>query len=174
MRVMRWAERLLLSNPVPNPDAVRLAAAFHDVGYARGLKEHARHSADILREYAAVHPIHEERLNRALFLVAEHSDKTRWMNDAHAPEDLVLLMEADLLDEEGALGLARDFLTVGAAGGGYLEAYARMMRYEPSRVAKNPMVTEAAKQIWEEKQNLLRQFIRQLSFDLGFEIDKTQ
>lgn len=170
-RVLLWVDRLLLHNRLENPDIVRLAALFHDVGYARDAFNHAEHSATILKEYAAMHPIPTEMLERTLFLVSEHSNKALWMNKTHAPDDIILLMEADLLDEEGALGLVRDFLTVGAEGGGYEEAYAHMMQYEPSRIAENPMVTTVAKQYWETKQALLRQFLHQFSFDMGIGVE---
>lgn len=167
-RVAMWLERLMVQGDVETPEALRLAVAFHDVGYARGVEDHAAHSADILREYAACQGLDAALVEQAAFLVAEHSNKARWLGAPDAPRDLVLLMEADLLDEEGAMGLARDCLMAGENGaGGYEDAYDRMRRYEPPRLARYPMVTPLARQFWAEKQQIIRTFLQAFAFDLG-------
>lgn len=167
-RVVLWTERLLSPSDPTEKEALLLAATFHDVGYVRNPVHHAKHSVDILREYAAQTQLDAAVVERATFLVAEHSNKAHWMGRKSAPRDLIALMEADLLDEEGAMGLVRDILTVGANGGGYEEAHARMMMFEPSRIARNPMVTPLAQKYWEGKQALLRQFIRLYTYDMGY------
>lgn len=165
-RVIMWAKRLIQPCHEKQRDAVLLAATFHDVGYAISHADHAKHSANILREYASENQLQTDVAERAIFLVREHSNKEYWMSIQNAPSDLILLMEADLLDEEGAMGLVKDMLTVGATGGGYEEALTRMMAYEPSRISHNPMMTPLAKKFWVEKQQLLQQFIRLYTFDM--------
>ena len=168
-RVSMWAERLMAQGANMDGDTLRLAAAFHDVGYARGAEDHGRHSADILHEYAFVHGMDARIVERAAFLVAEHSNKAEWLTKEGAPADLVLLMEADLLDEEGAMGLARDCLGAGECGASYADAYARMLQYEPKRLSANPMVTPVARCLWAGKQRVIAMFMAALAHDLGME-----
>lgn len=167
-RVAMWLERLMVHDGAMDPAVLRLAVAFHDVGYARGSVDHAVHSADILREYGVAEGLDAALVARAAFLVAEHSNKARWLGAPDAPRDLVLLMEADLLDEEGAMGLARDCLMAGENGAsGYEDALDRMRRYELIRLAQNPMTTPLARQFWAEKQRIIWEFLTAFAFDLG-------
>ncbi len=166
-RVAMWTERLLAEGCAESAETLRLAAAFHDIGYVYGVEDHAAHSADILRVYAAERGLDAAMAERAVFLVAEHSDKEIWLKRPDAPHDLVLLMEADLLDEEGAMGIALDCLTTGAQGGGYAEAYEQMHHYEPKRLRENPMVTPLARKFWDDKQRIIRAFMDAFAFDLG-------
>lgn len=169
-RVCLWLDRLLTQGGVEDTAAVRLAAAFHDVGYTDPTQAHASASAQMLEAYALAKRIPRETAARAVFLVAEHSDKRRWLPDPQAPRDLVLLMEADLLDEEGALGLVFDCMSAVTLGAkGFEDAYARMLQYEPERLRHNPMVTPLARAFWTDKQRIIRSFMAALAFDLGME-----
>lgn len=168
-RVCLWVERLLAQGGVEDPRALRLAAALHDVGYVHAEEGHGAHSARMLLAYAQAEGIDPAVAERAAFLAREHSNKAEWMKDPEAPRDLLLLMEADLLDEEGAMGLVLDCLSAGAEGQDYLGAYARMQRYEPARLAHNPMVTPLARDLWAEKQRIIRGFMQAYAMDLGIE-----
>jgi uncharacterized protein len=169
-RVLMWVNRLLSQGGVENPAALRLAAAFHDVGYAHAEEGHAAHSERILRDYAAGQGLPPALAERAAFLVAEHTRKAEWLQNPAAPRDLVYLMEADLLDEEGALGLVRDCMNATAFGAmSYLDAYRWMLNYEPRRLERYPMVTPLAQGFWAEKQRLIRAMLEGLAFDLGEE-----
>lgn len=168
-RVCVWAERLLAQGLVAQPDALRLAAAFHDIGYIQGREGHGGHSAQWLMDYAGLEGIDKAVAGHAAFLAAEHSDKQKWLSDTEAPADLILLMEADLLDEEGAMGIALDCMTGGAIGLNYEGVWRRMQTYEPPRLLRNPMVTPLARRFWEEKQALIEAFMRAFAFDLGME-----
>lgn len=170
-RVCMWVERLLAQGLVAQPDALRLAAAFHDIGYIHGKEDHGRHSAHWLGDYARAEGIEDAVADRAAFLVSEHSDKERWLCDADAPADLILLMEADLLDEEGAMGIALDCMTGGAMGLPYESVWQRMQTYEPARLRRNPMATPLARRLWEEKQALIEAFMRAYAFDMGMEYE---
>lgn len=166
-RVCMWLDRLLEAETVDNVEALRLAAAFHDVGYLRSEESHGAHSAGYLRAYAWEYGVADAVAERAAFLVTEHSSKQQWMTDPRAPRDLILLMEADLLDEEGAMGIALDCMTAGALGMDYHGAYARMRRFEPSRLQKNPMVTPGARALWAQKQQMIQTFMQAFAYDLG-------
>jgi len=167
-RVLMWVNRLIEAEGADDPEALRLAASFHDVGYAHGEENHAQSGARILREYAATEGLDEKLVKRAAFLIAEHSKKEEWLSRPDAPRDLVLLMEADLLDEEGAMGLVLDCMTAGELGAaGYEDAYEQMRRYEPKRLSHNPMVTQTARAYWAKKQRIIRMFLEAFSQDMG-------
>lgn len=172
-RVCMWAERLLVQGTVAEPAALRLAAAFHDVGYLDGKEQHGASSVKWLMAYARDAGVPVQTAERAAFLVREHSNKDHWLARPDAQADLVLLMEADLLDEEGAMGLALDCMSAGALGLDYAQTYARMQRFEPMRLARNPMVTPLARQFWERKQQVIRMFIEEFAFDLGIDDETT-
>lgn len=169
-RVCMWAERLLAQGLVDDPAPLRLAAVFHDVGYAQGRENHGAHSAEILREYAKTHPVEPAVLERAMFLILEHSNKRKWMTNPQAPPDLITLMEADLLDGEGAMGIVIDCMSAAMQGGDTLrDAYDRMLEFEPPRLAENRMVTPLARALWAEKQRIIREFMAAYAYDLGIE-----
>lgn len=166
-RVCVWLRRLMAQGGVENEEALRLAAVFHDVGYAHAAEGHAAHGAEVLLRYGREQSLPEDTLSRAVFLVRAHSNKNVWLPDPAAPRDLVLLMEADLLDEEGAMGLVLDCLTAGSQGAEtYEDVYAHMLRYEPARLRSNPMVTPLARRFWADKQRMIRDFMRAYAFDL--------
>lgn len=169
-RVCVWLERLLQREAAEDARSLRLAAAFHDVGYAVSVEDHGAHGVEMMRAYAAGQGLDQASIERAAFLMREHSNKDRWLPDCDAPRDLVLLMEADLLDGEGAMGIVCDCMSAAVGGArSYEDAYARMLRFEPLRLAKNPMVTPTAKAFWAEKQQIIRTFMDAFAYDMGQE-----
>lgn len=169
-RVCMWLDRLLVQDGVEDVDALRIAAIFHDVGYAHAQDDsHGVHSAEVLLAYARENAIDMRSAERAAFLVSQHSHK-ELLQAPDTPHDLILLMEADLLDEEGAMGLVFDCLAAGVLGeGDYLGVWKRMHKYEPDRLSRNPMVTPLAIRYWEDKQQILRTFMQAYAFDLGMD-----
>lgn len=166
-RVCRWLERLIVPLGVEDTRAMRLAAALHDIGYIVSRENHGANGAPLVLAYARENGIDDAVAERAAWLVAEHSNKEEWMQNPDIPQDLLLLMEADLLDEEGAMGLVLDCLTTGATGGGYPQAYEQMCLFEPKRLDRNPMITPLARQYWDWKQRIIRDFMAAYAFDIG-------
>ena len=98
-------------------------------------------------------------------LIACHSDKDR-MRDEDADLEMILLMEADLLDEEGAMGIVWDCMTMGNAHAkSYAKAYYHIME-SSNKEEPNPMVTKRAIQFWEEKKGIAARFAKLLEDDL--------
>ncbi len=87
-----------------------------------------------------------EFINFVVYLVRNHSNK-QLMTRSDTPLELILLMEADLLDETGALSV----------------------NYSYASLNVNPMVTVKAKEFWQSKQKLIEDFIEHLSYDLGID-----
>ena len=86
--------------------------------------------------------------------ISLHSNKSLLKQD-DTPIELILLMEADLLDETGALSIVFDCMSSGERySDSYEEAYKRICKFSCRIFKENPMVTPEAIKIWEEKKNL--------------------
>ena len=156
IRVLHWCERLADGLENVDTQALYTAAIFHDIGYAdRENEHHAKRSVQA-----------EEAFSRKVQrLIACHSDKNR-MRDADADIEMILLMEADLLDEEGAMGIVWDCMTMGNAhASSYARAYYHIME-SSNKEEPNPMVTARAIQYWEEKKAIVARFAKLLEDDL--------
>lgn len=165
MRVYGWSKMLARDRVEVNHEALYTAAVFHDVGYkASDNDAHAVRGSEIFRDYAVSIGMEESLSDEIAFLIKMHSQKELLRVDT--PVELMLLMEADLLDEEGALGLVWDCLTKGAArASSYEEAYQHIL-HGSIKPGKNPMVSELARTYWDKKQQLLNQFVEQLDQDI--------
>jgi len=77
-------------------------------------------------------------------------------------------MEADLLDEEGTMGIVYDCMTVGALNpSSFEDAYYHIKKYSARILEFNPMVTDLAKKYWTQKQKIIIDFLGQLEFELN-------
>jgi uncharacterized protein len=168
-RVFMWAERLVDGEENVNKEAVLVSAIFHDVGYALSLDslKHGENSAILCEKYLKENGFDIGFINLVVYLVKNHSQK-ELMVASGTPLELILLMEADLLDETGALSIVWDCMMEGSQQVQTFEkTYKHIMNYSYKLLSENPMVTTKAKAFWENKQNLIREFTRQLSYDLG-------
>jgi len=171
-RVFRWAKRLLddVKNDVAvDTEAVLIAAIFHDVGY--GLSEtgddHAKKGAGVFEEYAAVTNMDKDKSDFISYLIRNHSNEATF-NDESTPLELVILMEADSLDELGAMSILWDCLAEGSQSEqSYVKAYERIKQFSGSILSDNPMRTAKAREYWAQKQDLVKVFLNQLEIDLG-------
>jgi uncharacterized protein len=92
------------------------------------------------------------------------------MKEKDTPIELILLMEADILDETGAMMIAWDCMSEGAQEGqSYKKTFERIFEKSYKMTTENPMITKKAKMYWEKKQKLIREFIEQYRYDLGNE-----
>ena len=168
-RVFHWAKRLIEGEAGINTQAVLTAAIFHDIGYAllpKGM-EHAQNSAVLCEKYLMENHYDSDFIRLVVFLVKNHSHK-ELLKNADTPLELILLMEADLLDESGALSIVWDCMAEGAKESpSYEKTYHHIMNYSVNTLNINPMVTKKAKAFWEDKQRFAKIFIDHLSFDLG-------
>lgn len=173
LRVMSWLKRLYehcdFKERVRYED-VLIAAALHDVGYAAAedAREHAVSGAGICREQLERAGFPEERVRYITFLVRHHSEKGR-MADPEIDPGLLLLMEADLLDDTGALSVVIDCRAEQAkAPENGFEACLEHIRAHTLRhqEGKNPMVTPWGRQVWNEKCEIARRFAASLEQDL--------
>lgn len=172
-RVLGWAKRLY--DAAENKDELRyedvmIATIFHDVGRkdAPALNlPHAKAGVPITKEYLLAHGFDAERTEYICSLVGQHSDKYR-MQDPEIDKNLLLLMEADDLDDMGALGVVMDCMIVKGRNpmAHFTDCLDHITRYTYRQQQKNPMVTAAARAYWDEKTQLVNAFVAALRSDV--------
>lgn len=166
LRVLMWAKRLAEGRNDVNIEVLYTAAIFHDIGNSdEDRKAHAKRGADIFYEYGIKNKMELSFIESVKNLIAFHSSK-ELLKEKNIPIELILLMEADLLDEEGALRMVWYTLDKAVSGANsYEDVYEHIVMGNNKRLV-NPMVTEKAKYYWEEKQRLVEIFTKQLKDDI--------
>ena len=172
--MVNWAKRLY--DKAQDKDAIRyedlmIATIFHDVGRQSMLTKelsHAKAGIPITRRYLKEHGYSEERTEYICFLVGAHSDKYL-MTDKSIDRNLLLLMEADSLDDMGAQGLLMDAMITEKRNpdARFVNCFDHMEKYTKRLQQDNPMVTEEGKKMWDEKTHLVEDFLTALQKDLG-------
>lgn len=167
-RVLTWAVRLCQDRTDVNTDVLYTAVIFHDIGYARaGADCHQADSAELFREYAEANGLDKDFIEKVISCIIIHSDKWRMENPEELSIEQLLLMEADLLDEEGALAICWDGLASGYSGVmSYEEALQHTRGEWADKYNHNPMVTYKAKQFWKQKQEFVKKYLEELEQDL--------
>lgn len=175
-RVLAWTKRLYEASENQNilrKEDLYIAAVFHDVGrVAESIekKPHAVLGEPITRRYLTEIGMDKERIDYICGLVLHHSDKWR-MRDEGIDAGLLLLMEADSLDDMGALGIVMDcMITKGRnENADFINCLDHISRFTWRQQQDNPMVTSAGIRFWEEKTKLVDSFMDALRKDLEFE-----
>ena len=168
-RVFGWANRIMDGLDVDR-DVILTAAIFHDSGYSRLPKgEHNIRGALIFKEYALMKGFDESFINRVYSMIVNHSDKELLAKE-DTPLEMIVLLEADLMDEEGALGLVFDLLAEGTKlPNSYEIVFNEIMKHSAHILDQDFMVTPLARKYWNEKKNFIKKFIEDLKFDLFME-----
>lgn len=170
MRVYHWMQVLYDGYPQKEQidiEALSIATIFHDIGYCEveNIHNHAEGSARYCREYLEQRDYSPAKIDFICDLIARHSDKK---NMYDIPMELVLLREADLLDDTGAQGLVFDIWMETACGKevSFESILKHMEKYTVRLMQENSMRTEKAKEIWEEKRKLTEVFVNFYREDL--------
>lgn len=171
LRVLHWCE--ILSKEFSNikKEVLYIAAIFHDVAYSGSgdNSKHAEKSANVFAEYAKDNNMDTLLAEKVANLIKMHSNKELLQEASTLPE-LIILMEADLLDEEGALRVIWYCATKGIQGANsYRELYDYIQMGTNKRLT-NPMVTPLARKIWAEKFDLVNAFSKELLFDIDTKV----
>ncbi len=173
-RVLAWVLRLY--NMAEDKEKIRfedlvIATIFHDVGRENALAgavPHALAGVPITEAYLKEKGYPEERIKYICSLVAGHSDKHR-MGEPDLDRGLLMLMEADLMDDMGAAGIVMDCMITESRNpkASFEDCLDHMTRYT-LRIQEedNPMSTPAARKIWDEKTRLVRDFVTAYRRDL--------
>lgn len=162
-RVLEWSE-ILREDYEMEEHIMELAILFHDVGYLPiEKKEHGVRSARIFQEYAREHHFEQDFVDRISKMILLHVNKRALTKEL--PMETIIFMESDLMDEEGAMLIAWDCMVAGQRGAtDFMDAYCQLEKF--FQPIENPMITPKAIQIWDEKQALRKEFMRQLRRDL--------
>lgn len=166
-RVFRWAERLMEDMDEVDKDVAYMAVVFHDAGYSDGAcDEHQVSSERIFREYAAEHGFDKDFTEKVALCVGTHSNKELMTTPEKLTKEQIIVMEADLLDEEGALAIVWNGLACGYKGDTCYEAVLNRTIEKFSHKKGNPMITERGRALWDEKMQYVADFIKRLEIDL--------
>lgn len=178
-RTCLWLWRLICEPAdltIENPYLLMTAAIFHDSGYRMennqvSKNDHGKAGAQVFRDFAKDKGFTRDQIDQICGWITVHSDKSL-LKDLKSPPELVLLMEADLLDEEGALAVVCDCMAQGILGPNeYRDAVQRISHFSAKVLDENPMVTPKAIKYWEQKQKIVRDFLEALELDLGYPIN---
>ncbi|MCI9492611.1 MAG: HD domain-containing protein [Lachnospiraceae bacterium] len=166
IRVLHWCFRLTEGMGHVDKEALYMAAIFHDIGYADCDNcHHAIRSGRAFHEYAKMQKMEDGFRERVERLIYAHSNKSL-LKCGGASLELILLMEADLLDEEGVMGVVWDCMAMGNIhADSYAAAYYHIVK-NSNKEEPNPMVTERAKLFWEKKKQAVSEFADILAEDL--------
>lgn len=172
-RVLTWTKRLCEAAEDPGllrKEDLYIAAVFHDVGRVAERiegKPHAVLGEPITRRYLTEMGMDKERIDYICSLVLHHSDKYR-MHEEGLDPGLLLLMEADSLDDMGALGVVMDcMITKGRnENADFINCLDHISRFTKRQQQDNPMVSPAGIRFWEEKTKLVDTFTDALTRDL--------
>lgn len=169
-RVLGWTKRIAKEVKKCNLELLYTAAIFHDCGYTNRSEEpHALLGAEIFKRYALRHNFPEPFIQAVSDMISRHSDKGLLMEEG-TPIEMVILLEADLIDEEGTLGIVFDLLAAGhKTPTSYAPVFEEIMLHSAHILNQCYMVTPAAKRIWEEKKQFINLFIQCLKYDLFIE-----
>ena len=170
LRVYQWMLRITreLKDDSLDVDSLQLATIFHDVGYAvQGDEGHAKESAAICRDYLERRPYTPEQIDFICYLILEHPNK-RLLHEKTTPLELVVLMEADMLDDTGAMGIVLDsWITSKEENPSFNEVCRHFEKYTYRHMKQMDFVTAPGKRFWHEKRTLVYEFLRQYRRDLG-------
>jgi len=163
-----WTRRLLAYYPQADAHIVQLAAIFHDVGYATDMDDHATAGAGICRQMLTGHEP-DENIERIADMVKEHAKKDR--TDMTLEE--MLLCDADLLDEIGALNIIWDSMAEGAEQEQrYEKTLSRLQAILPKVTAQSGKLrTEAGRNLHRQRSEFQTLFCKELAFELGLTTD---
>ena len=174
-RVLGWAKRLYDATPDRTGlryEELMIAAIFHDVGRAvsaQSGEDHAKAGAPIARDWLLSNGYDPARAEYIAGLVASHFEKGR-MRDPDTDRNLLMLMEADLLDDMGLLGIVMDTMIVRArkADADFFDCYNHYERYTHPMQHDCPVVTKEARAFWDAKTESADRFMEQYRKDILF------
>jgi uncharacterized protein len=166
-RTFRWAQRINLIEGA-DADTVEIAALFHDAAKADGAN-HGVRAAAICKEYLLRNCIALERIDQIQDCVANHSGKPS--STETLSKELQIVMDADCLDEVGALAVLWDTMAEGAEETqSYLKTYQRLrMHAEQIFSGENRLHTATGRALYEARVDFRRLFLQQLEYELGLD-----
>lgn len=167
LRVIKWIERIVSEEKIPSLDmeVLYLSAVYHDIGYDNsGRKNHAERSPEIFRRHSVDLKLSDAKKEKIAYNIENHSKKELIQTDIEL--EFCILMEADLMDELGALGIIWDCII---RGRGRIDSYREVIEHIEigyRKLQQNPMKTRTAKRLWEDKREFVKNFLEEAEFEL--------
>ena len=172
-RVLGWAKRLYDATADKTGlryEDLMIAAIFHDVGRAVSIQtgeDHAKAGVPITRDWLLANGYDSDRAEYIAGLVGMHSEKWR-MQDPATDRNLLMLMEADLLDDMGLLGIVMDTMIVRArkTDATFYDCYNHYETYTHPMQHDCPVVTKEARALWDAKTESTDRFVEEYRKDI--------
>lgn len=163
MRVYRWAIKLQ-ARVGGDLEIITLAALLHDVGWQEG-RDHGEVGAEIAVDYLDSIGIAEEKISRIGEIIRIHDDKD---STADFSIECKVVMDADLLDEVGAISVLWDSMATACEDeANYKKAYYRIKEFYSGNKPKiRRCKTEVARLEFDRRMHLLEDFLSQLEREL--------
>lgn len=161
MRVYAWAERLQALEG-GDLQTMQIAALFHDAGWDEVIP-HQEVSAKLARDYLTRKDWADVDIEKVVLAVANHNQRT---SNSPLPIECYIIMDADFLDEVGALTVIWDSMSTALKSEpSYLKTYERISYYFEKNKAKEHLLrTETGRRFYRERLAFLEHFIRNLEF----------
>lgn len=163
MRVYRWAIKLQ-SKLGGDLDIIVLAALLHDIGWDE-VRPHGEVGAEIAVDYLDSLGVDPEKIAKIGEIIMMHSDKD---TEAELSLECKIVMDADLLDEVGAIGILWDAMaTAQEDEASYKRAYYRIKNfYRINKPKIKRCKTDAGRVEYNKRMQLIEEFIFQLEKEL--------
>ena len=109
--------------------------------------------------------IDKDFIDEVSYIILNHSEKELLKTTNN--HNFIIMMEADLLDEEGALGILWDLLSAGYnETPSYYSALDELNKHSAHILSQDFMVSKTAKFYWNNKKRLVLEFIESINDDL--------
>ena len=163
MRVYRWAIRLQ-TKLGGDLDVIVLASLLHNIGYEEGRPQNEV-SAEVAVDYLDSIGVDPAIIVKVGEIIMMCPDKD---TDKELSLECKIVMDADLLDEVGAVGILRDaMITATEDEASYKRAYYKVKDfYRQNKPLIRCCQTEAAKTEYSKRMQLLESFIYQAEREL--------
>lgn len=163
MRVYRWAIKLQ-SKLGGDLDVIALAALLHDIGWDDE-RPHGEVGAELAVEYLDSIGVDPSIIKRVGEIIMRHEDKD---TEADLSIECKIVMDADLLDEVGAVGVLWDAMaTAGEDDPTYKKAYYRIKNYYRINKPKiRRCKTDTARAEYTKRMQMIENYIYQLEKEL--------
>ena len=163
MRVYRWAIRLQ-AKLGGDLDVIVLSALLHDVGWEEG-RPYEEVSAEMAVEYLDSIEIDPETIRRVGEIILLHADKD---TEKELSLECKIVMDADLLDEIGAIGVMWDCMATALEDeASYKRAYYKIKEYYRINKPKiRRCKTDAGRAEYTKRMQAIEAFIYQLEKEL--------
>ncbi len=163
MRVYRWAIRLQ-AKLGGDLDVIVLSALLHDVGWDEE-RPHEEVSAEMAVEYLDSIGIAPDTIRKVGEIILIHEDKE---TDKELSLECKIVMDADLLDEVGALGVMWDCMATALEDeASYKRAYYRIKEfYRVNKPKIRRCKTDAGRAEYTKRMQAIEAFIYQLEKEL--------